>query len=103
MLPALNESVVCVPVLFAVIPQQELCTPLHVTNMCDGDKTWHQEKFGQILRLRIPRQCSSIYSCEQTNIAEYRTSSALILRICRNPLIVARTCTVFLLLMLSML
>lgn len=37
------------------------------------------------------------------NIAEYRTSSLLILRICKNPLIISRTCTVSLLLMLSML
>lgn len=33
-----NEAAVCVLVFFKVIPQQEHCTPLHVSDVCDKKK-----------------------------------------------------------------
>ncbi|KAM8738813.1 kinesin-like protein KIF16B isoform 2-T6 [Acanthopagrus schlegelii] len=45
----------------SVIPRQEQCKPLHGSNDCDWKK-WYPEKSGQLLRLRIPDQCSSVYS-----------------------------------------
>lgn len=62
-----NESV-CAPVMFSHSSARTACV----------------RKFGQLLRLCIPDQFSSIYSCEKTNNAEYRTSSVLILRACKK-------------------
>lgn len=84
-------------VVLTFLPLQEHSKPLHVSAVCD-----REENVVSSL-LEIPDQCSSIYSCEQTNISENRTSSALIPGICKNPLIAARTCTLFLWLILSLL
>lgn len=62
----------------------QLCSVIRQQEQRVSLKERVPRKFGQLLRLCIPDQFSSIYSCEKTNNAEYRTSSVLILRACKK-------------------
>lgn len=62
----------------------QLCSVIRQQDQRVSLKERVPRKFGQLLRLCIPDQFSSVYSCEKTNNAEYRTSSVLILRACKK-------------------
>lgn len=62
----------------------QLCSVIRQQEQRVSLKERVPRKFGQLLRLCIPDQFFSIYSCEKTNNAEYRTSSVLILRACKK-------------------